>query len=131
MRIELKGLLAALIAALIVLGAVFGIAAIVNSGQAGSPAASRSATPAAGTKPPVLNAAFVAEGHAFFTQSCAACHGATGGGGFGPNLHNEDLSDAQIALTIKNGVKGKMPAFGGKYHDQQAQALAAYIRSLK
>ena len=80
---------------------------------------------------PVVNAALVAQGHVFYTQSCASCHGASGGGEYGPNLHHEDLSDAKIALIIKNGVKPRMPAFGGKYNDQQTQALVAFVRSLK
>lgn len=126
MRIELKGLIAAIIASLAVLGATFGVSALVVRLQASQ---DRPHAPV-GNAPKPVNAAFIAQGHALYTQSCASCHGAGGVGGYGPSLHREDLSDAQIALKIKNGVKGKMPAFAGQYNDKQVQALVAYIRSL-
>lgn len=127
MRIELKGLIAAVIAGAAVLGATLGVSALI----AASPPSSAPPARTTGTNPPVVSAALIAQGHAFFTQSCASCHGASGGGGFGPSLHHEDLNDAAITLKIKNGVKGKMPAFGSKYNASQTQALVAYIRSLK
>lgn len=40
-------------------------------------------------------------------------------------------NDVQITLKIKNGVKGRMSAFGGKYNDRRTQAPAACIWSLK
>lgn len=137
MRIELKGLLAGLIAALAVLGAVFGVSAIVSSHFPQKDGASRSAAMTANTKRmdagtrQTTGLQMVAAGHALYTQSCASCHGASGGGGYGPGLHHEDLSDAAITLKIKNGISGKMPAFHAKYNENQIRALIAYIRSLK
>ena len=131
MRIELKGLLVAVAAALFVLGATFGVSALVRG--VGGAAPERRA--ASGAKPAgpagAVSAALVAQGRQFYAQSCASCHGPDAKGGFGPNLHNEDMGDAQIAGVIRNGVKGRMPAFGAKYGDAQTQALVGYIRTLK
>jgi len=135
MRVEVKGLIAALLAGLAVVGGAFGISGLVVGAQAAreghkAAALTRAAqTPGAGAT--VVDAAFVAQGHALYTQSCASCHGVNAVGGYGPSLHHSDLSDAKITLKIKNGIKGRMPAFGGKYNDGQTQTLVAYIDSLK
>ena len=71
------------------------------------------------------------KGQALFTQSCAPCHGANGQGGEGPALRGLKLTDMLIITTVKNGVKGEMPAFGNKYKDGELKALAAYVLSLK
>ncbi len=135
MRLELKGLIAALIAGAGVVGASFGVSALVVGAHAAQDshkaAALTRAAHAPGASTAVANAALVAQGHAFYTQSCASCHGADAGGGYGPSLHHEDMDDAQITRIIKNGVKGKMPGFAAKYNDQQTQTLVAYVDSLK
>ena len=125
MRIELKGLIAAVVAGLTALGAAFGVSALVVRAQADHAQTEPARTPVTQK----LNTAAIAQGHAFFTQSCASCHGPNGEGAFGPSLRHEDMSDARIAQTVKRGVPGKMPAFG-QYSDAQMQALIAYIRSL-
>ena len=131
MRIEIKGLLLAVLAALLVLGATFGVSALVRHAQ--GVAASASPTPPAkpGRAGSADGSAMVAQGRQFYTQSCASCHGANAQGGYGPSLHKEDMSDAQIAKIIAKGVKGRMPAFASKYNDVQTQALVTYIRTLK
>lgn len=147
MRIELKGLIAALTAMIVVLGGAFGISAIVTSREGGQSAASGKAASSQMTRDmgrlsgkvsrmdaqmsSIASAQIIATGHSFFTQACSSCHGAKGQGGYGPSLYNSDLSDTKIAMIVKNGVKGKMPAFGSRYQDPQIQALTAYIRSLK
>lgn len=135
MRLELKAVIAALIAGLGVVGASYGVSALVVGAHAAQDshkaAALTRAAQAPGASTAVVDAAFVAQGHAFYTQSCASCHGVNVAGGYGPSLHHSDLSDAKITLKIKNGVKGKMPAFGGKYNTQQTQTLVAYIDALK
>ncbi len=73
----------------------------------------------------------VANGQSLFVVACSSCHGASGQGGFGPALYGLGLPDAKIAAVIKNGVKPRMPAFGGKYSQTQMQALVAYVQSLK
>jgi mono/diheme cytochrome c family protein len=147
MRVELKGLIAAVAAMIVVLGGAFGISAIVTSREEGQSAASGKAASSQMTRDmgrlsgkvvrmdaqmsSIASAQIIATGHNSFTQACSSCHGAKGQGGYGPSLYNSDLPDATIALIIKNGVKGKMPAVGSQYKDSQIQSLTAYIRSLK
>jgi mono/diheme cytochrome c family protein len=91
------------------------------------------AGPAGATQPDfefVSTPQLVAEGAGFFGQSCGDCHGDDAHGDEGPDLHNIPISNARIASTIKNGVKGQMPSFAKKYHDPQISALVAYVRSL-
>ena len=148
MRIEIKGLIAALAAMVVVLGGAFGLSAIIvgRSHQAPFQSMSDSMKTGKQTMTASMKAdkqkmtasmtaadmqAQLVQGHQFFTLSCASCHGTKGQGRIGPSLYNSDLTDAKIAATINNGVKGRMPAFGSQYKDPQIQALTAYIRSLK
>jgi mono/diheme cytochrome c family protein len=73
----------------------------------------------------------VAQGSEFYETSCPQCHGDEAQGAEGPNLHNLPISNAQIAATIKYGIKGNMPAFGKKFDDHQIAALVAYLRTLR
>ena len=124
---EIKGLVAGLIAGLGVVGAAFGVSAIVTHGQA-SPAEGIPQTTAA--HPVVLVSQVVTTGHGFYLTSCASCHGKDGKGVIGPNLHKLGDPDAKIALNIKNGYKGRMPPYRDTYTDPQIAALVAYIQSL-
>ncbi|GAA3997816.1 c-type cytochrome [Deinococcus rubellus] len=45
-----------------------------------------------------------------YAANCASCHGASGRGGIGPNLHESRLGRAELQSVIQNG-KGSMPAF--------------------
>ena len=145
MRVEIKGLVAALIAMVVVLGGAFGLSAIIVSYTHQTPFQSMSSSMTAdkqkmsssmtADKQKMLSSMtasvqLVATGATLFTQACSSCHGAKGQGLIGPSLYNSDLTDDKIASIIKNGVKGRMPAFG-QYKDSQVQALTAYIRSLK
>ncbi len=125
---ELKGLGAGLIAGLGVVGAAFGVSAIATHGQPSS------ATPekphAAAGVPVTVVSQIVTTGHGYYLTSCAGCHGKDGRGVVGPNLHNLGDPDAKIALNIKNGFKGQMPAYKDSYNDTQIAALVAYIQSL-
>lgn len=71
---------------------------------------------------------------AIFASKCAACHGANGGGGVGPNLANvEAKGDAHIKSMIENGSPAKgMPAFGkqGMLTPAEIDALVAYVKTL-
>ncbi len=137
MRIEIKGLIAALVAMVVVLGGAFGLSAIMvgHSHQAPFQSMSDSMKTSKQKMSASMSAADMqaqlVQGHQFFTQSCASCHGAKGQGGMGPSLYNSDLTDVKIAMTITNGIKPRMPAFGSRYKRPQVQALTAYIRSLK
>ena len=136
MSIEVRGLIAAVIAALVVLGGAFGLSAIVRGTHPQpaeppvsqvSPAGSAPvATPGASSP-----AALVTLGQGFYAASCASCHGAQGQGNIGPSLQNTDQSPAQITQKVTNGIPPAMPAFGSKYSGKDIAAITAYVRSLK
>lgn len=136
MRIEIKGLIAALAAMTVVLGGAYGVSAIMAGRTQQAPFQSMGASMTASKQQmdasmKAADQAQLVQGHQYFSQNCASCHGTHGQGGIGPSLYNSDLTDDKIATIIKNGVKGRMPAFGSQYKDPQVQALTAYIRSLK
>ena len=70
-------------------------------------------------------------GRRLFQVNCAHCHGDDARGDEGPSLYNLTLSDSRIAKRIREGIKGEMPRFGGKFSDDEIQALISYLRTLK
>jgi mono/diheme cytochrome c family protein len=73
----------------------------------------------------------VVPGRTLFLKNCAHCHGADAHGDEGPDLHNLDWTDQQIAKRIRNGKAGQMTAFAGKLDPSEIDSLVAYVRSLK
>src|SRR6185369_2975031 len=73
----------------------------------------------------------LAAGTQLFLKNCAHCHGADAHGDEGPDLHHLDWTDEQIATRIRNGKKGQMTAFAGKFSPQQITEVVAYLRTLK
>jgi len=73
------------------------------------------------------------QGKALFRSNCAFCHGPTGLGGRGPNLHgslNNGERDADIQAVIKKGIPGTaMPAF--VFERDEMAALVKFIQSLR
>ena len=69
---------------------------------------------------------------AIYATRCASCHGADGGGGFGPTLAGvvaqryPDIAD-QIAL-VTNG-RGSMPSFASSLTPAQITAVVEYTRT--
>lgn len=84
---------------------------------------------------PERNAWDVNEGKRLYRWfNCSGCHGAAGGGAYGPALSDGrwrygDSLDA-IAATIRDGRPEGMPAFGGRLPEPQIRQLAAYVRSM-
>jgi mono/diheme cytochrome c family protein len=117
----------------IILGTVSGLAAIGIAFAAGEMYQRSSASSAAGDNGLAIPAAGTLEqkGYTLFMLNCAHCHGTDARGDEGPDLHGVTKSDARIAAIIKEGKKGEMPKFGTKLTDADAQALIAFIRSLK
>jgi mono/diheme cytochrome c family protein len=72
-----------------------------------------------------------AQGAKLFSFNCAHCHGVDATGDEGPDLHGPTKSDSRLKSTILNGIKGEMPAFNKKFKDEDAQALVAFLRTLK
>src|ERR1044071_9051267 len=67
-------------------------------------------------------------GRSLFLKNCAHCHGADARGDDGPDLHEIDLTDEQIAKRIRNGKKGQMTAFAGKFSPENISEVIAYLR---
>jgi cytochrome c oxidase cbb3-type subunit III len=73
----------------------------------------------------------ISSGRALFLKNCAHCHGSDARGDEGPDLHNLDRTDEQITARIRNGKKGQMTAFAGKFSPQQTRDVVTYLRTLK
>ena len=83
-----------------------------------------------------------ADGRALFAANCALCHGTAGQGtDQGPSLREaryraDQLSDAEIAAAIRNGVPeemfefGPMPAFP-RLEDDEVDAVVEVVRELQ
>jgi mono/diheme cytochrome c family protein len=130
LSLETKALGWAVLVALLSLGGAF-LAAIPIKIMTGSGAAATGMSSAGSSSEIVATPELVAQGHEFFETSCSECHGDDATGDEGPNLHNLSISNARIAHTIKNGIKGEMPTFAKKYDDRQITALVSYLRSLQ
>ncbi len=83
------------------------------------------------------DAALATRAEPFFTQRCAACHGADGTGNQvlgAPDLTNNiwlyDDSRDSIAHTIRNGRVNLMPSQGDKLKEEKIHLLAAYVYGL-
>jgi len=75
--------------------------------------------------------AVASDGRTIFLKNCAHCHGADARGDEGPDLHDLDWTEEQIATRIRNGKKGQMTAFNGKLSPLQISDVVAYLRTLK
>jgi len=69
-----------------------------------------------------------------FAASCAACHGADGGGGTGPQLAGgaaaKRFPDVEDQITFVTDGRGAMPSFGGRLSPAQIRDVVEYTRSL-
>lgn len=75
-----------------------------------------------------LVAALLAEGEAAFPHTCAACHGADGGGRIGPPLRNNTASVRGLVRVLQFG-RGPMPPLGAGMSDREIAAVLSYIRT--
>ena len=102
---------------------------LVSCAQYGSgyPAAT-TVTTQTSRAPAVVTAA---AGRKLFLKNCASCHAADAHGDEGPDLHDLDWTDRQIATRIRNGKKGAMTSFAGKLPSAEIDSLVAYVRTLK
>jgi cytochrome c oxidase subunit 2 len=67
-------------------------------------------------------------GEQLFDGVCAKCHGPNGEGLIGPELTPASVGDADaIAEIVRNG-RGRMPAVGAGWDDQQMEALTDYLQ---
>lgn len=67
-----------------------------------------------------------------FRNICGFCHEDYGRhGGKGPKLMDSERTDEYLYNRIKNGLPGRMAAFGSVYNDEQLKGFVKFIRSLK
>ena len=126
MSIELKGLINGFIAAVIALAVVFGLAAILKPKTSALEVKQNATSSSNG----VVQTSFLPLGHAAYTQYCSRCHGDQGQGVMGPDIRNEDMTDADITNIINQGA-GRMPAFKTVLTANQISGLVVYVRTLK
>jgi len=71
-------------------------------------------------------------GAAVFEANCAACHGADGGGGVGPQLSDgavvEAYPDVADEIAVITEGRAGMPAFGDALSPAEIDAVARYTR---
>jgi mono/diheme cytochrome c family protein len=114
------------VAAVLMVGAGYSGGEMLLGGEAGNNSASTNSPTAIPEQ-----VAVSAVGRQLFLKNCAHCHGADARGDEGPDLHNLDSTEEQIAARIRNGKKGQMTAFAGKFSPQQVRDVVAYLRTLK
>ena len=79
----------------------------------------------------------IAQGQWLFSVTCTQCHGKDGyGTPMAPSLNNQqflsETPDAALQQIISLGVTGTvMPAWGGRFSEQDIATLVAYLRSLE
>ena len=122
--------MAGLIAGLGVVGASYGVSAIATHGQAADSKLQKAQSVAAGTAG-AASSQLVASGVALYKVSCIGCHGSQLQGNIGPSLHHLGDPDAKVALHIKNGFQGRMPAYKDQYSEAQINSLVAYIQTFE
>jgi mono/diheme cytochrome c family protein len=67
-----------------------------------------------------------------FRNICGFCHEDYGRHtGKGPKLMDSERTDEYLANRIKNGLPGRMAAFGSVYNEDQIRQFVKFIRSLK
>src|SRR3954452_8715650 len=83
--------------------------------------------------PPVPAKGTEQRGATIFATRCASCHGADGGGGFGPALRHgivvHDFPDAKDQEAVVANGRGSMPSFVGSLTPEQIAEVVQYTRS--
>jgi mono/diheme cytochrome c family protein len=73
-------------------------------------------------------------GAALFSENCARCHGADGGGGLGPQLSGgkvvEAFPDVEDQITFVTRGRDGMPGFGDTLSPEQIRQVVEYTRTL-
>ena len=76
----------------------------------------------------VVDSGRAAEGKQVFADTCAACHGADGGGGSGPRLQGEQAyTDPELVVKQIREGGGGMPAFGDQLSEQELADVSAFV----
>lgn len=101
---------------------VIGAAAVAAIGAFTFSGVAQSATPSGDA----------ARGKTLFAANCAACHGATGGGGAGPKLQGEKSRKnfAGVVAQIKNPAPPMPKLYPSPLSDKDVNDLAAFVETL-
>ena len=135
------------IAAAIIFGGLFPVAASVKDGTAFRWAVMEAREhnvqrSAKGLTAPRFTAADISEGGSHYKGMCQACHGGPGAepGEFAPGMNPRppnlaraagDLSVEQVFWIAKNGIRMTgMPAFGKTDEDEELWKVAAFVKAL-
>jgi mono/diheme cytochrome c family protein len=82
---------------------------------------------------PGTPAAARSPGAQLFQANCARCHGADGGGGFGPQLAGgvvaRDFPNENDQVTFVTNGRGSMPGFGTMLSAAQIRQVVDYTRT--
>jgi putative heme-binding domain-containing protein len=82
---------------------------------------------------PIEPAADTSLGQRLFESQCAVCHGQTGDGGRGPNLHRPKLNrapdDAALRKAIADGIPPEMPG-AWQLSPREVASVAAFVKTL-
>lgn len=74
------------------------------------------------------------EGRSVWSSSCVSCHGASGGGGRGPQLNDGRVLDrfptVDEQVELITGGRGGMPSFAGRLTDEEIAAVVRYTREI-
>lgn len=128
MSIEIRGLINGVIAAVVALALVFGLAAVLKPKETNSQSVKQSAS--AGGNRVEVSSTLLVQGHAAYTQYCSRCHGDQGQGTMGPDVRSEAMTDAEITTIVENGSR-PMPAFKDKLTKDQINGVVMFVRTLK
>ena len=83
------------------------------------------------------NGGLLKQGQEIFNNTCADCHRASGEGlpakfpahKGNPFVQGDPLPVLHTVLHGRHGKLGQMPAWGGKFNDQEIAAVVSYIRN--
>ena len=82
---------------------------------------------------PVPAQGTASSGAAIFATRCASCHGADGGGGFGPALRGgivvQDFPNERDQEAVVANGRGAMPSFASSLTPAQIHAVVEYTRT--
>jgi mono/diheme cytochrome c family protein len=86
------------------------------------------------SKPAAVPAAGSADlGASIYSSRCASCHGADGGGSFGPALGGgvavQTFPDPKDQEAVVANGRGSMPSFAGSLTPEQITAVVEYTRT--
>jgi mono/diheme cytochrome c family protein len=74
------------------------------------------------------------DGAAVFSENCARCHGADGGGGAGAKLSDglvvANFPDVEDQIAVVTNGRGPMPPFGDALSADAIRAVVEYTRTL-